>query len=142
MAAIAPITSATGRETTGSTIRNIAVALHTPTGRQRTHMEVQRAGIPRPPGRQMPVSDSNRELVTTHQVPQATREQTAVEGAEAIALETEVCRQARVAVPEGALLAVLRAAVAPHARAVRVVHPAWGPHGAVVRVVAAGGGNR
>ena len=118
-------------------------------------------GIPRPTGRQMPVSDSSREPATAHQLPQATREQTAAEivlatdqqlgratgaqtakeAAEAIALETEVCRQARMAAPEEAPLAALRAAVTPHARAVRGVRQVWEAR-AVVRVVAVGGGNQ
>src|SRR5437660_4939591 len=94
-AAIAPTTSAIAAGTTGSTIPNIAVALHTPTERQRTHMEVQRAAIPWLTGRQMPVSGSHREPVTVHQVGQATWEQTAQEEAAAIVLETEAYRQAR-----------------------------------------------
>ena len=80
----------------------------------------------------MRVSGSNRERVIARQVGQATWEQTAAEivlatdqqlgratGAQtaeevAIALETEVYRQAPVAA-RGALLAVLRAAVAARA---------------------------
>jgi hypothetical protein len=58
-----------------------------------------------------------------------------------MALETEVYRQARMAAPEEALLAVLRAAAA-HARAVRGVRPVWEARVVVVRVAAVGGGNQ
>ena len=67
----------------------------------------------------------------------ATGAQTAEEVA--TALETEVYRQAA---PEEALLAVLRAAVAAHARAVRGVRPVWEARVVVVRVAAVGGGNQ
>ena len=107
----------------------------------------------------MPVSGSNRERVIARQVGQATYEKTAAEivlateqqlgratGAQtaeegAIASETEVYRPARMAAPEEAPLAALRAAVTPHARAVRGVHQVWEPH-AVVRVVAVDAGNQ
>jgi hypothetical protein len=74
---------------------------------------------------------------TDQQLGPATEAQTAEEAA--IALETEVYRQARM--PARELLAVLRAAVAPHARVVRGVHQAWEAP-AVVRVAAVGGGNQ
>jgi len=77
---------------------------------------------------------------TDQQLGLATGAQTAEEAA--IALETEVYRQALMASPEEELLAVLRAAVAGHARAVRGVRPVWEARVVVVRVAAVGGGNQ
>ena len=76
-------------------------------------------------------------LATDQQLGPATGAQTAEEVA--TALETEVYRQAA---PEEALLAILRAAVAAHARAVRGVRPVWEARVAGVRVAAVGGGNQ
>ena len=60
-------------------------------------------------------------------------------GEAAIALETEVCRQAPVV---EALLAVLRTAAVAHARAVREVRPVWEARVAAVPAAAVGGGNQ